>query len=393
MPRILTEAYIRNLKPAAAGQRYTLADAMVPGLKLRVTEKGTKTFLLWRRLHPSNGSASALALGKVGELSLADARAKARRWIDLIKAGIDPREERRVDTFSVVMADYLERHVRNQRKAADVERVMRRELETRWGTRPITQITRRDVIAVIDTIRDRGAPYQARNCLGHAKVFFNWCVERSILTTSPCDHIRPQRIIGPTPPRQRILSDDEVRAFWKATGQLGYPMGPLFRLLLLTGQRRSEVAESTWPEFDLPNAVWTIPKERFKSDAPHLVPLSDDAQALLEDLPRWNGGHYLFSYAGGRSPPTQNDGKPKAKLDKVMKAELGGTLTPFVIHDLRRVVRSHLAALRVPDHIAEMVIGHGRKGIARVYDQHNYLSEMRQALQEWADRLRRIVAE
>jgi Arm DNA-binding domain/Phage integrase central domain len=170
VPRILTEAFIKYLKPAAKGKRYSLSDAMVPGLQVRVTETGTKTFLLWLRLHPSNASASALALGKVGQLSLADARAKARRWLELLKSGIDPREGRHVDTFAKVMEDYLERHVKGQRKAVDVERDVRRELLTRWGSRPITKITRRDVIAMAEEIKDRGAPYQARNVLGHALV-------------------------------------------------------------------------------------------------------------------------------------------------------------------------------------------------------------------------------
>jgi len=386
VPRILTEAFIRNLKSAPPGKRYVLADAMVPGLKLRVTQHGTKTFVLWRRLHPSDASASALALGQVGELTLADARAKARRWLELIKSGVDPRHEQRVDTFAKVMEDYLERHVKGKRKAADVEREMRSELLTRWKSKPINKITRRDVIAMVDEIKDRGAPYQARNMLGHAKVFFNWCVERSILPASPCDHISRQRIIGPTPPRQRMLSNDEVRAFWNATGQLGYPSGPMLRMLLLTGQRKAEVSEAQWSEFDLANKIWTIPKERFKSDATHLVPLSDTVMALLEELPRWNGGDFLFSTTGGRRP-ARNGSEVKQKLDLLM-----GNPPPWVIHDLRRVVRSQLAALRVQDHIAETVIGHGRKGIARVYDQHRYVEEMREALQGWADRLRGIVS-
>ena len=136
------------------------------------------------------------------------------------------------------------------------------------------------------------------NILGHVKTFFNWVIERGIygIETSPCDRIKPSRLIGPKHPRQRVLSDIEIAAFWRASGRLGYPIGSLFRMLLLTGQRKSEVAEARWREFDLHNRLWVVPPERFKSDAAHNVPLSDDVLALLETLPRWKSGDFLFEH-------------------------------------------------------------------------------------------------
>lgn len=206
------------------------------------------------------------------------------------------------------------------------------------------------------------------------------------LAEFPGDHISAKRLIGERRPRQRVLNDDELRAFWAATSQMDYPYGPCFRMLLLTGQRKSEVGKAQWGEFDLPNKLWTVPPERFKSDATHLVPLSDDVMELLNELPRWAGGDYLFSASGGRRPVAAFSGA-KAQLDALM-----GEVPAWVGHDLRRTLRTHLSALRIPDHVAEMVIGHGRKGIQRVYDQHAYQAEMREALQAWAARLRAIVA-
>jgi hypothetical protein len=189
-PRILTDPFVRNLKPAAAGQRYAVSDAVVPGLRVRITDKGTKTFILWRRINRKDKSASALALGTVGQLTLAEARAKAREWIELIAAGQDPRaQESEQDdaTFGAVLEDYFRRHVAGKRKAKDVEREMRSELLTRWKNKPVTAITRRDIIRMVDEIKDRGAVYQAHNLLGHAKTFFNWCIEKDILQSSPGD--------------------------------------------------------------------------------------------------------------------------------------------------------------------------------------------------------------
>ena len=221
-PRILTEPYVRSLKAAPAGQRYAVADALVPGLKVRVTDRGTKSFILWRR-YGGAANPAARALGPVGVLSLAAARDKARSWIETIKRGQDPRHaaaEREDNSFGAVMEEYLKRHVAGKRKARGVEREIRKELLPRWRGRPLSSITRKDVTRLVDEIKDRGAPYQAHNMLGHAKTFFNWAIERGIygIETSPCDRIKPSRLIGPKAPRQRVSNDIEIAAFWRATG-------------------------------------------------------------------------------------------------------------------------------------------------------------------------------
>jgi integrase len=402
-PRVLTEPYIRSLKAAPPGQRYAVADALVPGLKVRVTDRGAKSFILWRR-YGGAANPAARSLGPIGVLTLAAAREKARDWLELIKQGQDPRHIAEHDnSFGVVIEEYLKRHVAGKRKAKDAEREIRKELLPRWRNRTLSSITRRDVTQLVDEIKDRGAPYQAHNILGHAKTFFNWAIERGIygIETSPCDRIKPSRLIGPKALRQRVLSDIEIAAFWRATGRLSYPIGPLFRMLLLTGQRKSEAAEARWREFDLRKRIWAVPPERFKSDATHLVPLSDDVMALLETLPRSAGGDFLFSTTGGKKP-VNGFSNAKHRLDRRMLLSLRAMartgndpknvrLEPFVIHDLRRTMRTGLSSLRVVDAVAEMVIGHGRKGIQRVYDQHQYLPEMKEALEAWAARLRSIV--
>jgi integrase len=183
------------------------------------------------------------------------------------------------------------------------------------------------------------------------------------------------------------LSDAELIALWQCSD---YPFGSLYQLLLLTGARKSEVSDARWREFDLTKKIWTVPPERFKSNASHLVPLSDAAVAIIEALPRFTKGDHLFTTTYGEKP-ISGFSKGKDRLDKLMAEQLGSTPPPWVIHDIRRTVRTRLASLRVPDLVAEMVIGHGRKGLQRVYDQHTYESEMREALELWAARLRDIV--
>jgi integrase len=173
---------------------------------------------------------------------------------------------------------------------------------------------------------------------------------------------------------------------WAVTYELSYPVGPLVRMLMLTGQRRGEVAGARWREFDLSNRVWTIPAERFKSDATHVVPLANQVIELLSELPRWASSDLLFSATGGRSAIKSFD-RSKSRLDEA----LGNPSPTFVLHDIRRTVRTRLSELRVQDHIAEMIIGHARRGLARVYDLYRYQTEMAEALQAWADHLGRIV--
>ena len=161
-------------------------------------------------------------------------------------------------------------------------------------------------------------------------------------------------------------------------------------MLALTGQRKSKVAEAQWSEFDLAKRLWEIPAARMKSDVGHVVPLNQEAVTLLKSLPRCDQGGFLFSSTsktaiGGFS-------RAKLRLDAAVTAELGETPPPWVIHDIRRSVRTGLSALPgVSDLVRELVIGHTKPGLHKVYDQHSYLDEKRHALEAWAQRLRGIV--
>jgi integrase len=398
----LTDRGIKALKPAKAGTLYDVMDAVVPGFGVRVSETGRRTFILIARF-PGSRNPTRRALGVYGAVSLEGARTKARDWLTLIQQGKDPKvqeeRERREElrkqqtTFASVAEDFIQRHVKGQRRARDTEREIRKELINRWASRPVSDISRDDVVRLIEEIADRPAPYLAHVVLGHLRLLFNWAINRGTygLENSPCDRVKPAAIIGPKVPRQRVLGDQELASLWRANEALGYPFGPLYKLLLLTGARKSEVAEARWREFDLQKRVWRVPPERFKSNATHLVQLSNQAVAILEALPRFTKGDYLFSTTFGEKP-VSGFSKAKARLDAMMAEDLGSSPAPWVIHDIRRTVRTGLASLRVADMVAEMIIGHGRRGLQRVYDQHSYEAEMREALERWAARLREIVS-
>jgi integrase len=401
--RTLTDRTLKALKPAKASSRYEVMDSVVPGFGIRVTESGQKTFVLIARF-PGSANPTRRALGEYGALNLEGARRKAREWLETLRRGVDPRgeEERhraaelrqRRNTFAAVAEDFIKDKLPDERKGREAERDIRREFIPAWGRRPIAEIAPHDVRAVVKAAKDRGAPYQAHNLLVLARRLFSWAIDQQVygLETSPCDRLKPKAIIGKRSARTRILTEHEWRALWKATENLAYPYGPLFLMLALTGQRKSEVAGARWREFDLDRKLWTIPAERMKADAAHVVPLTDDVIEILTSLPRFNKGDHLFSTDFGVKP-VNGFSKGKARLDKAMAAELGRAVEPFVIHDIRRTMRTSLSALPVPDLVRELVIAHTKPGLHKVYDQFTYLDEKRHALELWAARLRGIVNE
>jgi integrase len=418
----LTDARIRALKPAATGRRYEVHDAEAPGLIIRVTATGHKSLMFRGRGFPNSRHPIRRAIGEVGSITLDAARTTARQWQELLRRGLDPavetKEQRRraaaaqahktATTFSTVADEYIARRLRGHRKRVRVEHQIRKELISQWGDRPLSEITRRDVVKLIEAIIDRPRPPSsagkapsgayARNVLDHIRSLFNWAINRGIydIETSPCDRIRPKDLVGIKVARDHVLDDYDIRAFWQAADRVSYPFGPMFQLLMLTGARLSEVSDARWSEFDLQGRLWSVPAARYKTGAVHVVPLTQDVLTLLERLPRFMRGDHLFSTTFG-TKPVDGFSKAKNRLDRLMLEELRTTrgddaeLQPFVIHDIRRTTRTQLSSLRVPDAVAEMVIGHGRKGIQRIYDRHTYLSEMREALELWQTKLRTIV--
>lgn len=446
---------IIGLKPPANGGFMEASDSNKETKALRVRVSAASTiFYMSARWQKGASSATSRAIGLFTEeereerdddgdkvfLTLAEARDKVREWDRLRRGGVDPAARRaaeraareaadreaaaaaeaaRAGVFRAVVEAYIASpDFRKHKRAEKSEKAIRRELldakRNKWVDRPISEIDDEDVVALIVAIRDRkiaystgrkqeGAPAVAVNTFDHLRAIFEWAMRperrKSFgLRFNPVAHLRIKDFGIMRNVRQTVLTPDEIRAFWQASGKMGYPWGHMFRMLLVTGQRLNEIARASWPEFDLAEKLLVIPPERFKSNATHPVPLSDLALEIVAELPRREDGPYAFSVKRGRSPATAI-GVKKAELDRLMLIEMKtiarergepepDKLRPFVLHDLRRVVRSSLSSLRVPDVVAELTIGHGKKGLARVYDQHHYLPEMRDALQAWADRLR-----
>jgi integrase len=411
--KTLTDRTLKALKPAPIGKRYTVWDALLPSFGIRVTDKGSKTFIVMKRLF---GKLSRWPIGTYPALSLEKARELARAYLEDIAHGIDPKskleaqhqaeEQKRRDTFSVVAEEFIKKHVATLRSAREVENTIRNQFIPRWGKRPVSDISRRDVLTFLEEFIDQGKKHQTHHLLAYLRKMYNWAIARDIygIESSPCDRIKPRDLIGVLEPRKRVLHDSEIRLIWQGSQKLGYPFGTLVQLLFLTGQRLKEVAGMRWDEIDLAKNLWIIPSARMKAAADHIVPLVPETLALLESLPRWNAGKYVLSTTGGEKS-ISGFSRAKKVFDELLvkiiqesspvlkgkKAKEPPSFDSWRYHDIRRTMRTNLSALPIQDIVRELVISHTQKGLHKVYDQYAYLNEKRQALELWTSSLKEIL--
>ena len=385
MPRMkLTAAAVERIKPPKTG-RVEYWDTLLPGLGLRVTDKGNKSWTLLYRVH---GKQRRLTPGRYPLLGLADARQAARDALQKVEMNIDPAEVKAEavsdNSFAAIVDDFIKRHAQQKNKTwLQTQNMFAKKVTPLWGHRPIDSITRQDVIQLLDGIIDQKKPYAANRMLSAVRRLFNWCIERGILETSPADRIKPP---GKEVSRKKVVGNDEIKKLWAAWDQLDYPFGSIFKLLLLTAQRKGEVTSMRWTDIDREEEIWTLPSEFTKSGREHKVPLSPFALEVLDGLPRFESD-YVFP---SRSNPDQfvsGLSKPKKRACEISGVE------DWRLHDLRRTAASNITARigLAGRHFVSMVLNHAESGVTHIYDQYSYLPEKRQALDAWSEGLKEIL--
>jgi len=392
----LSTLTVNKLRPPKQG-RLEKFDVQVPGFGVRVTERGVKSWIFVYR-SPTKRKRVRVTIGRVGEIDLETARDQARELRRHIRAGQEPTAKSHTTqgqgaTFRDAVDLFEKRCLVNMRSGREARQIIDRELMPTWKDRPIAAITRGDVFERVEALIDGGSPESARRLFSIIRRFFNWAISRGTfgIDRSPCDRLRPADLVGKQPSRSRILTDDELRALCAATECMDYPFGPMLRLLMLTGLRRTEVAEACWFELDLHKATFTIPNERMKSDTAFTIPLTTEMMAVIQALPRIDGGEFLFTSGKVGDRPVSGFSQMKKKLNRLMAATGAGT--DWTVHDVRRTFRTHLSALPVPggDLVRELMLAHARPGLHRVYDQHLYLEERRRGYELWAEKLKSII--
>jgi integrase len=406
MPRgLLTDLTLR--KTVAAGARLEIWDTKTDGFGVRISETGRKVFFL---VYRHRGHKRRLSLGVYGQVSLSEARDRAIEALIKLGKGIDPAEEQQErklqfnmaadvkaerPTFGCAVADFLRLYAHQNNKASTINEkrwLLQNTLGNEWANRAVADITRRDVVALLDRYVEEGKVSGANHILTSAKTFFTWCLERELVTANPCAGLRkPGRMAA----RERVLvlrsgengaTQDELALVWQTAKSISYPYGTIVLLLVSTAQRRNEVAGLRWNEIDWELRLWRLPKERTKNGLDHTLPLSNLSIEILKTVPRINST-FLFPARGNEGASFSGFSKAKAELDEV------SGVAGWTLHDLRRTAATRMAKLGVAPHVIEKILNHVSgtfAGVAGVYNQHDYESEMRRALDLWASELAQL---
>jgi integrase len=415
MPRLkLTQAAVDRLKAPPEG-RVEYWDTVLPGFGLRVSpaRPGQPARKVWQCMYRVQGRQVREQLGALAAVpKIERARELARASMQKAQQGIHPIVERRRadqqerrqaeaesarrrDTLGAVLDRYLAEYGSRRWRHAYLKEVTRS-----FGAdllalrdRPIGEIARRDLRELLDGIVSRGRAPHAHHVLAYLRPALAWAVAREIVTVNPADGIPdpdPRRREART--RDRYLDENEIRLFWQACERIGWPFGPLFRLLLLTAQRRDELAEARRHEFDLDKALWTLPRERSKNEKEHLVHLSEPTIEILRGLPQLEGENFLFTTNG--ATPVSGFGRARERLAAAMlelrQAEAGRgvapAIEPFTLHDLRRTAATGMAGIGIAHEVVDRILNHTEgkiSGVARIYNRFAYLGERKAAFEAW----------
>ena len=404
-----------NYDPAVAppSGRMEIEDAVCPGLLLRVTPRGVKSFSVIYKV-PGEGGTNAngrlivgsqhrITLGSTPPLQLKAAREQARKIIQSATEGRDPRDDRRErnlirhsNKFTTAQKRFIEREIKPNLKAwKTIESVLRLHVEPHWGDRPIQDIRRSDVHELLDDLVERGKMPIAREVRKHLSRFFNWAVDREIVKDSPIHGLK-RGDLEKNEEAGRALTDIELRYIWHSASGLGYPFGPLYQLLLLTGQRRNEWAAASRSEINTEKSWLEVPKARYKGGRDHIIPIVDEVGSIIDALPVWSGNDYFIFSTRNGVVPVSGFSKAKFRLDKaILKAmkvgDLEAKLHYYRVHDFRVTCETRLAHLGFNQEIRDAVLGHAKPGLQKTYNKYGYFEEKKAALAAYAKHIMEVM--
>jgi integrase len=382
----LTKRGIGAIKPSQ--KRFDVWDSELPNFALRVQPDGSKSFFVRYRLRGLGRRSPKrfVTIGAYGVLTLDQARAQARSIFGDVAKGQDPVTERRkteasaTNTLEYVAEKYFAREGDKLRTGDQRRRLLERLVYPRLGGRQIAEMTRGELITLLDKIEDENGERTADMTLAVLRRIFNWHAVRDETFRTPVVKGMARGKPKETA-RARILSDDELRRVWTTASEMRGPFPALIKFLVLSTARRAEAARMSWDEIEGDN--WVLPPSRNKTKEELVRPLSMAARQVLGSLPRFENGGFIFTSDGKRA--LAGFSKAKRSFDKVSGVQ------DWVLHDLRRTARSLMSRAGVPDHHAERCLGHVIGGVKGIYDRHRYGPEMLHAYEALAGLIERIV--
>jgi integrase len=425
----ITDTWLKAVKPLK--ERYDVTVTNRKGLMVRVHPSGAVSF---RFRYKRAGETFVLVFGEYGSqgLSLKQAFQRHDQARSELENGLDPIEEQakrereverkraeRSGTVADLVTQFVHRKLKAERwdekagwvrepkakprKRPDEAAALlglgpngkKATLVSEYGTLSAHDLTRRQLIAFLDSVVDRGAPVSANRMYSLFKQLFDWAAAKDLIPASPMAGIeRPSE----ETPRERVLNATEIKAFWDKldTANMVSPTRLALKLLLVTAQRRGELTFAKWSHFDLPGKLWTIPSELIKSSKrakpdPHTVPLSPLAIDLLEQLHAITGeGVYVLPAHADKTKAKSYSERVLSRAVRENEAHFG--LEHFTPHDLRRTAASFMTKIGVPRLHVEKVLNHATGDIAAIYDRHDYSPEKRAALDKWSAHLTDLLA-
>ena len=390
MTQKITAVMVKNLKPQA--KKYEVMDAENPGFGVWVYPSGKKAYIYAYR---SNGRKGRISLTAT---PLADARDEYREQRKLVRQGIEPQQQkaearRQAEqdlTFGDLSDRYLKEYASHKRSGDQDSRLLNFDVLPRWKQIKAKDIKRRDVQEMLKAIVDRGASVTANRTLSVVRRLFTWGIEQDLVETSPCAGVKaPSKERA----RDRVLTNAEIKIFWNDF-DLSPAIHCVLKLEVLLAQRIGEILGMRWDELDLEEKIWTLTPDRTKNETVHLVPLSDRAVALIEEM-RVLSASSDYVFASTRAPRSGLDSSKEERkpiridsvgtaLDRAIKK---AGCAHFSSHDLRRTAATNISALGYTDDLIGRILNHKNRTVTARYNRHSYLPEKRTALEAWAAHL------
>jgi integrase len=381
---LLTDISVRALKPT--DRQRTYFDDSIGGFGLRVSPGGTKTFVL---IH--GRSRTRTTLGRLGIISLADARTAAKRILAQKTLGQhQPKTKKFAEAYELFKTEHIAK--KKARTQYDYQRVFDLYFLKKLGCDRLQDVAYETVTDITDKLANR--PSEQAHALAVARTFLRWCARppRRYIPHSPLEGLQLRTGTA----RKRVLENWELAEVWQSARGQGYPHGPIVQLLILTGQRRGEIAGLRRPWINEKDRTITLPDWITKNGVEHVFPYGDMVAFILETLPRRNSTDLLF-------PSFVSDDRPISGWSKYKK-EMTAKIERWVLHDLRRTFGTSLARLKVPPHVVERLLNHKLgsitnqtngmvSAVAEVYNRHHYMPEMREAATTWESHLASIISQ
>jgi integrase len=392
----LSKETVNRLELPEGKSELLVFDDQLRGFGIRLRAGGKRSWIVQYRVGQKQ---RRVTIGSAAALDLEAARREAKQKLAQVALGSDPQLEKwqtkkqATETLGVLIARYLESYAARSLAPRTLVEVTR-SLKSHWKRLhelPVAKIVRRDIAAELATIAQESGPFAANRARAYLSSVFGWAVMQGLAEGNP---VSGTGRVTPEVSRDRVLKDDELALVWRHAGEGDY--GTIIRLLILTGQRREEVAAMRWSELYLATGTWEIPATRTKNGRPHIVPLSHAAIDTLNGVERRKGRDLVF---GSGTGPFSGWSKGKSKLDdrillaKRQEDPQAKPLPAWRIHDLRRTAATRMADLGVQPHVVEAVLNHisgHRAGIAGIYNRAAYGTEKKTALTLWADHINDI---